>query len=153
MQYLTLEGYICLSAVCKMALKLCFLSSASDRVALRSSLDTALFWLIWVIYSLPLTSSMFLFLMNVYSVRLLSAYSGSNEVCVCVCVCVCLKSFVLGTCERSGYRREQGEMGVRFLAAQKIFSIHSSGNRAFSSQQYFPHHKNTNSSLVRLILS
>lgn len=92
---------------------------------------------------------MFLFLMNVYSVRLLSAYSGSNE----MCVCVCLKSFILGTCETLGYIREQGEMGVRFLAAQRIFSIHSSGSMAFSSQQYFPHHKNTNSSLVRLILS
>ena len=79
---------------------------------------------------------MFLFLKNVYSVGLQSAYSGSNE--MCVCVCVCLKSFILGTCERSGYRREQGEMGVRFLAAQRVFSIHSSENKAFSCQHVFP---------------
>ena len=56
------------------------------RAALGSSLDTALFWPVWVIYSLPLTSSMFLFLKNVYSAGLQSAYSGSNEMCVCVCV-------------------------------------------------------------------
>lgn len=131
-----MEGCICLSAVCKMALELCILSSASDRAALRSSLDTALLWQIWVIYSLPLTSSMFLFFDECIFCK--------APICILWFkwnVCVCLKSFILGTCERLGYIREQDEMGVRFLAAQRIFSIHSSGNTAFSSQQYFPHHK------------